>query len=50
MAKEIVRSCAKINLSLDISGVRQDGYHTVETVMQKISLFDEVSVDWIPDN
>ena len=50
MAKEIVRSCAKINLSLDISGVRQDGYHTVETVMQKISLFDEVSVDLIPDN
>ncbi len=36
---------AKINLSLDLVGRRADGYHTLETVMQSISLFDTVSVE-----
>ena len=35
---------AKINLHLDITGRRDDGYHTVNTVMQTVSLCDEVSV------
>ena len=35
---------AKINLHLDITGRRSDGYHTVNTVMQSISLCDEVTV------
>ena len=48
MAEETIRSYAKINLSLDVTGKREDGYHTVETVMQKISLFDEVTVRWQP--
>lgn len=48
MAEETIRSHAKINLSLDVTGKREDGYHTVETVMQKISLFDEVTVRWQP--
>jgi len=48
MREETIRSYGKINLSLDISGIRQDGYHSVATVMQKISLYDEVSVRWIP--
>lgn len=46
MNKEIIKSYGKINLSLDVKGVRQDGYHMVDTVMQKISLCDEVSVSW----
>ena len=29
---------AKINLSLDITGRREDGYHTVDMVMQSVSL------------
>src|SRR5690554_833448 len=33
---------AKINLSLDILGKRPDGYHEIETVMQSISLSDEL--------
>lgn len=48
MTEEIIRSYGKINLSLDISGVREDGYHSVATVMQKISLCDTVSVRWEP--
>lgn len=36
---------AKLNLTLDILGKRQDGYHEVETVMQQITLYDEVEID-----
>lgn len=35
---------AKINLHLDITGRRADGYHDVVTVMQSISLCDRVTV------
>lgn len=35
---------AKLNLYLDITGVREDGYHTVEMVMQSITLSDIVDV------
>lgn len=35
---------AKINLHLDITGRREDGYHTVNTVMQTVSLCDEITV------
>ena len=35
---------AKLNLYLDITGRRDDGYHLLETVMQSISLADEVTV------
>lgn len=36
---------AKLNLYLDIVGVRSDGYHLLETVMQSITLSDIVDVD-----
>lgn len=35
---------AKLNLYLDITGRRSDGYHTLETVMQSIDLADIVTV------
>lgn len=35
---------AKINLTLGITGKRDDGYHTVDTVMQSVSLADEITV------
>ena len=38
------RAYAKINLGLDIVGVRNDGYHLIKTIMQSISLHDIVSV------
>lgn len=36
---------AKINLALDITGSRPDGYHTIRTVMQSIDLADTVTVE-----
>lgn len=39
---------AKINLTLAICGVRADGYHTLESVMQEISLADTVTLKKIP--
>lgn len=39
---------AKINLMLDITGRRADGYHLVQMVMQSIALHDEVTVQWEP--
>ena len=40
----ILCACAKINLYLDITGRREDGYHLLETVMQSISLYDTVEI------
>ena len=39
---------AKINLSLDVTGKRADGYHTVRMVMQSIDLHDTLSFEKIP--
>jgi 4-diphosphocytidyl-2-C-methyl-D-erythritol kinase len=38
-----VRSYAKINWALRITGRRADGYHDLETLFQTISLFDELT-------
>lgn len=35
---------AKINLGLDITGTRADGYHLLETVFQAVSIADTVTV------
>jgi len=42
--KVTVRANAKINLSLDIVGKREDDYHLLESVMQSVSLSDSVVV------
>ena len=34
---------AKLNLTLDVTGKRPDGYHLLRTVMQTVSLYDELS-------
>ncbi len=39
-----VRAPAKINLSLDITGAREDGYHLIESVMQTIGIFDIIRI------
>lgn len=39
-----VRALAKINLSLDILGRREDGYHEVRMVMQSVDLYDLVTL------
>lgn len=39
-----LRAYAKINLSLDVVGKREDGYHLLESVMQSISLSDMLTL------
>jgi len=39
---------AKINLSLDVTGRRPDGYHEMRMVMQSVTLADDVLVDITP--
>ena len=39
------KAYAKINLFLDITGKRNDGYHELDSVFQSVSLFDEISVE-----
>ena len=36
---------AKINLTLDVLGKREDGYHDLKSVMQTISIRDDVEID-----
>ncbi|HEY8477986.1 MAG TPA: 4-(cytidine 5'-diphospho)-2-C-methyl-D-erythritol kinase, partial [Chloroflexota bacterium] len=36
------RAFAKVNLVLEVLGKRPDGYHEVATVLQTISVHDEV--------
>lgn len=39
---------AKINLSLDVTGMRPDGYHLVRMVMQSVDLSDEMRIRLLP--
>ena len=39
-----LKAPAKINLFLDVTGVRNDGYHLIESVFQTISIFDIVTI------
>lgn len=43
-----LKSYAKINLTLDVKGVREDGMHLVEMVMQQILLCDDLVLEWTP--
>lgn len=45
-----LKSRAKINLSIDVLGVREDGYHLVEMIMQTIDLYDLIEIKEIIDN
>ena len=40
----ILEAYAKINWSLDITGVRGDGYHIMDMLMQPVSLADEITL------
>lgn len=39
-----LKANAKINLVLAITGVLDNGYHSIDTVMQTVSLYDNVSI------
>lgn len=40
----ILLAPAKINLTLDVTGRRDDGYHLIETIMQTVDFADRVAV------
>lgn len=43
------RAYAKINLSLEITGRRRDGYHEVVTILQTVDLYDTLSFEVADD-
>lgn len=38
------KTYGKINLFLNVVGKREDGYHNIETIIQRIDLFDEIEI------
>ncbi len=40
----ILQAYAKINWSLDITGVREDGFHLMDMLMQPVSLADDITL------
>ena len=48
--RKTVNAYAKINLFLDITELRSDGYHNIQSVMQSVSLCDIVDVEIIGEN
>ncbi len=45
-----LKARAKINLSLDVLGKREDGYHDVRMVMQTIGIYDRLIITKIPED
>lgn len=39
-----LKCSAKINLSLDVTGKRDDGYHEIESIFQSVSIYDTLTV------
>ena len=48
MEKTNLKAYAKINIILDITGKRDDGYHLLNTVMQTVDLYDEITLSKRP--
>ena len=45
MQKVTESAFAKVNLTLAVTGRRPDGYHTLETVFQRVSLCDRLVLE-----
>ena len=39
-----LKARAKINITLDVTGVRDDGYHELKMIMQTVELYDGVYI------
>lgn len=46
MSRIQLKSFAKINLTLDVLGLLDNGYHQVSMIMQQILLCDDVKIKW----
>lgn len=44
----ILKSYAKLNVSLEISEKRPDSFHNLKTIFERISLFDTISLELLP--
>ena len=40
------RAPAKVNLVLEVTGLRSDGYHEIDTILQTLELSDDVVLDF----
>lgn len=49
MRRVVLKAFAKINLTLDVLGLRPDNYHQVEMIMQGIDLYDLITIEKIDD-
>lgn len=47
--KLTINAYAKINLHLDVTKIRDDGYHDIQSIMQSVSLFDVVHIETIEE-
>ena len=45
-----VTAFAKLNLTLEVLGRRDDGFHQVRTIMQTIDLVDHLDIDTAPNH
>lgn len=45
----IINAYAKINLGLDVTGERPDGYHELRMIMQSIRLHDTITIEASPE-
>lgn len=48
MNSTVVKAPAKVNLYLDVIGKRSDGYHNIETIFERIDLFDWIKISVAP--
>ena len=48
MDKLTVKAYGKLNLYLDITGTREDGYHLLRSVMQSVSVYDTLRFEIVP--
>lgn len=39
-----VRAYGKVNLTLDVTGIRPDGYHEVRMILQNVNLYDKLTI------
>ena len=44
MKQMTLRAAAKINLSLDVTGRREDGYHTLSSIFQGVTVYDTIEL------
>jgi 4-diphosphocytidyl-2-C-methyl-D-erythritol kinase len=41
----LLKAYAKLNLTLDICGTREDGYHLLDSIFQSISIHDRIQIE-----